>query len=337
MLLRPAAALYRAFYERRKAKFSRQPVDVGVPVVSVGNITLGGTGKTPCVQWTARELNRSGRRVAIVSRGYGGTLSKGGAIVSDGERIFLKAQEAGDEPLLHARTLPGVSVIIGIDRVRAAQRAVQQCGAEILVLDDGFQFYSLKRNLDIVLLDAQHPLDNGHLIPAGRLREPPESLQRASALVLTRCNMVTAEEIATTRTTLETFSTAPIFQSNHMPTHLRDENSGEIKSPEYLKNLRVAALSALAHNEQFRLSLEKWGAQVVIHERQRDHHFWKESQIRDFVRQSQMSGAQMLVTTEKDAVKIKPAWVAPLPLWSLVIQLDVGEDATALSQLLKAL
>src|SRR5687768_1433590 len=138
MLLRPAAAIYRALYERRKAKFAREIINIGVPVISIGNITLGGTGKTPCVQWVARELQKTGRRVAVVSRGYGGALSKSGAIVSDGETIFLKAQDAGDEPLLHARSLPGVAVVVGIDRVRAAQRAVAECSAQMIVLDDGF-------------------------------------------------------------------------------------------------------------------------------------------------------------------------------------------------------
>lgn len=337
MLLRPAAAIYRALYERRKAQFSREPVDVGVPVISVGNITLGGTGKTPCVQWVARELQKNGWRVTIVSRGYGGELSQAGAVVADGKSIILNAQQAGDEPLLHARSLPGVAVVIGIDRVRAARIAVTQCGATIVVLDDGFQFYSLQRNLDIVLLDARRPFNNGHLMPAGRLREPPESLQRAGAIVLTRCAMATAEEIAATRASIKEFSQAPIFQSNHVSVGVRNEDNGQIKPLETLKNRRVVALSALAHNEQFANSLEMCGAHVVAHERRRDHHAWREKEVRSFAVKAKSLGAELLLTTEKDAVKIDAAWSEPLPLYSLVIRLDFGDESVAFTELLKDL
>jgi tetraacyldisaccharide 4'-kinase len=308
-----------------------------VPIISVGNITWGGTGKTPCVQWLARELQMMGQRVAIVARGYGGRLSTEGAIVSNGEKILLTARDAGDEPFLHARSLPGVPVVIGVDRVCAARRAMEECGATIVVLDDGFQFYSLRRILDIVLLDARRPFNNGHLMPAGRLREPPESLQRAGAIILTRCAMATAEEIEATRASIKEFSRAPVFQSNHLPTGARNEYNGEIKPLKTLKNRRVAALSALAHNEQFANSLEKCGAHVVAHERRRDHHAWREKEVRSFSMKAKSLGAELLLTTEKDAVKIDAAWSEPLPLYSLVIQLDFGDEAADFTELLKDL
>ena len=336
MLLRPIEALYRALYERRKTKFSREVSNIGAPVVSVGNITLGGTGKTPCVQWVARQLQNSGRRVAVVARGYRGALSQQGAIVADGEKIFLTARAAGDEPLLHARSLPGVAVLIGVDRVQAARRAVNECGAQVVVLDDGFQFYSLHRDLDIVLLDARRPFDNGHLMPAGRLREPPESLNRAGAILLTRCEEATADEIAATRAAVRKLSGAPLFHTHHAVSSVRDELNGTVQSLEFLQGRRIAALSALAHNEQFRQSLVRCGAQVVAHKGRRDHHFWREGEVRDFARQVRAQGAEVLLTTEKDAVKIEAAWAAPLPLWSLVIELDLGEEATSFRELLKA-
>lgn len=332
-MLTPLEAIYRAFYERRKAKFSRQIINVGVPVISVGNITLGGTGKTPCVQYVARELQKNGRRVAIVSRGYGGAMAKQGAVASDGEKILLNVREAGDEPLLHARSLPDVAVVIGVERVRAARRAIDECGAQIIILDDGFQYYSLHRDSDIVLLDARRPFDNGHLLPLGRLREPPQSLQRASAIVLTRCTGAAAEELQATREVIKQFSSAPIFASNHAPQGVRDENSGTILPLDSLENKRVAALSALAHNQQFRQSLENSGAQIAAHLARRDHHFWQESEVRDFVNQNH--GAKVLVTTEKDAVKMHAAWSAPLPLWSLVIALDLGSEELAFRDMLK--
>ncbi len=329
----PAEAIYRALYERRKAKFSRHVVNVGVPVISIGNITLGGTGKTPCVQFVARELQKSGRRVAIVSRGYGGALSQQGAVVSDGEKIFFKASKAGDEPLLHARSLPDAAVVIGVDRVRAARRAIDECGVQIIVLDDGFQFYSLHRDSDIVLLDARRPFDNGHLLPLGRLREPAQSLKRASALVLTRCNLATADELQTTHEKIKAFSSAPVFQANHAPQSVRDENSGAVLPLEALKNKRVAAISALAHNQQFQETLKQNGAQIVAQLARRDHHFWREKEVRDFVHQAH--GAEVLMTTEKDAVKMRVPWSAPLPLWSLVIALNLGDDEMAFRDFLK--
>ena len=334
-MLTPAEAIYRALYQRRKAKFSREAINVGVPVISVGNITLGGTGKTPCVQFIARQLQKSGRRVAIVSRGYGGKFSKRGAIVCDGETIFLSAQQAGDEPLLHARSLPGAAVVIGIDRIRAARCAIEKCGAQIIILDDGFQFYSLHRDCDIVLLDARRPLDNNRLLPTGRLREPRESLHRADALVLTRCDLATQEELQNAREEIQLFSKAPIFQSNHVPQGLRDENSGTLFLLETLKNKRVAALSALAHNGQFQELLKQNGAQIVTHLARRDHHFWRQNEVRDFAQEAQKRGAEVLITTEKDAVKISAAWSAPLPLWSLSIALDLGRDEAAFRDILK--
>ena len=335
LALTPAEAIYRALYRRRKAKFARGGADVGVPVVSVGNITVGGTGKTPAVQWTARELLKTGRRVAIVARGYGGAQSGRGAVVSDGAELLLNAREAGDEPFLHARTLPGVPVLIGVDRVAAARRAVEECGAEIIVLDDAFQFWSLKRDFDLVLLDARRPFDNGHLLPAGRLREPPGELQRASAILLTRCDAATPEQIAASRRHIAGFSQAPIFQSNHAPTGVRDEATGDIWPLGKLDGVPVGALSALAHNASFFETLTRCGARIESRLARRDHHLWQEAEVRNFARQAQKNGAQAIVTTEKDAVKMRAAWAEPLPLWSLVIELELGDDAPHLSGLMR--
>lgn len=332
--LTPAEAIYRAFYLRRKAKFSRGGASIGVPVISVGNITLGGAGKTPAVQWIAREIVKTGRRVAVVARGYGGALSAGGAIVSDGVKVLLDARQSGDEPLLHARALPGVPVLIGIDRVSAARRAVEECGAEVVVLDDAFQFWSLRREFDLVLLDARRPFDNGHLLPAGRLREPPQELKRASAILLTRCDAAAPEQIAVSRRQIARFSSAPIFQSNHAPCGVRDEAAGEVLLLEKLQQLPVGALSGLAHNASFFEALTRCGAQIHTQLARRDHHFWRESEVRGFARQSQQKGARAILTTEKDAVKMRAAWTAPLPLQSLVIELDLGDDAAKLRELL---
>ena len=180
-------AIYAHFLRQRRARFSQNPTRfVGCKIVSVGNITTGGTGKTPTVQWLARRLMQNEKRVAIVSRGYGGTLSKAGAVVSDANRVLVSAHEAGDEPILHARALENVPVVIGRDRVRAVQTTTENFAPDVIILDDAFQYWSLFRDFDLLLLDARKPFGNGHLLPRGRLREEPKQLQRAHAILLTR-------------------------------------------------------------------------------------------------------------------------------------------------------
>jgi tetraacyldisaccharide 4'-kinase len=327
--LLPAEAIYRALYRKRRARFSRDPIDVGVPVVSVGNLTVGGTGKTPCVQWVAQQFQGQKRRVAVVARGYGGALSQSGALVSDGEKIFHTAREVGDEPLLHARHLPGVIVVIGADRVAAARRAIDECGAEIIILDDGFQYWSLKRDCDLVLLDARAPFGNGRLLPAGRLREPPDELKRADVIILTRCKRATAQELEATREEIKRYSQALVLWSDHVPCGVRDEATGEVFPLDILKNTPVAALAALANNEQFFGSAQDAGASVIAKLARRDHHHWREDEVRRFAQSS--SNAKALLTTEKDAVKMQAAW-SNLPLWSLQIALFLGDGEAALHE-----
>ena len=210
-------------------------------VISVGNIAVGGAGKTPAVQYVARLLQENGARVAVVARGYGGALAKRGAIVSDGQRIFHEAREIGDEPLLHARALPGVPVVIGIDRVRAAQIALEKFAPDVIVLDDAFQFYSLHRDLDVVLCDARRPLGNGFLLPRGTLREETSALHRADVLLLTRADRATATQLSSSRERLRALCDAPFFECEHAPVKLLRVNfekpPPENASDETVKNV----------------------------------------------------------------------------------------------------
>lgn len=327
-------AIYRFFLERRRARFASCAVQVeNCFVVSVGNITSGGTGKTPTVQHLARGLQRRGVRVAVVARGWGGTLSAKGAVVSDGGTVFCDASQAGDEAVLHARSLPGICVVIGRNRVAATQRARQELGCDVVVLDDGFQFWSLQRDLDIVLLDARRPFGNSHLLPRGRLREPMEALNRADAVVLTRCNLASPQQLARNRVLVSRQSKAPIYLSNHDPIGLRDEANGEVLGLERLRDLPVGVLSAIADNKGFTASLARFGAQVVATRAHFDHHHWRENEVRQFALEAQQKGAQALVTTEKDAVKLRADWCAPLPLWSLAIEIKVEEDELLWAQI----
>lgn len=340
-MLAVAEAVYKHLYEKRKRRFESGTVSVqevtgkeSLRIVSVGNITVGGTGKTPTVQWIARYLHDKGHNVAIVARGYKGRLSDSGAVVSDGVTIFLNAEEAGDEPVIHARSLPGVSVVIGRDRVTAVQRAVEQFQSDVIVLDDAFQYWSLPRDFNLVLLDARQPFDNGHLLPRGRLREPPSALQRADSILLTRCNRAETAQLEATKMLVAQQTKAPIFCSNHKPVAIHTDT---VDMPlKKLQGMRVGAVSALADNDAFIYILEQCGATVVTTLGRRDHHAWRAEEIAALSERALASGAEALLTTEKDAVKIDSSWSAKLRLWCLRVELDLGDDEGAFKQLLNS-
>lgn len=322
-------AIYAHFYRRRKSEAeSKRTRYEQVRIVSVGNITTGGTGKTPATAWLVRRLQNEGFAVAVVGRGYGGELSAQGAVVSDGREVLLNAAQAGDEALLHARSLPGVPVVIGRDRVAAVQMAIEKFAPQVVVLDDGFQYWSLERDFDLVLLDARQPFGNGKLLPVGRLREPVTALARASAILLTRAEAANAVQLQDTRDAIRALTSAPIFVSNHAPHGVRSEAEGIVEALGSLRGRDVAALAALANNEPFFQALRQQGANVVKTMARRDHHPWREKELRDFVGEAaERYGAQIVVTTEKDAVKIKPEWCTPLPFFSVQIELQIENEA----------
>jgi tetraacyldisaccharide 4'-kinase len=327
-MLSAAEWIYAREMQRRRARWQNAPQKIeDCRLVSVGNLSVGGTGKTPAMQFLVRHFQGREKRVAIVARGYGGTLSRPGAIVSDGNRVLISAREAGDEPLLHARALPEIPVLIGRDRVAAARKARDEFGAQIVILDDAFQFWSLARDLDLVLLDVRRPLDNGHLLPRGRLREEPEALRRASGILLTRADAATPEQLSATRTLVEKYSTAPLWQASHAPQALRDERSGTVSNLEELRGRKVIAISALADNAQFFQTLRNCGASVAGHVARRDHHRWREGEVKSALALAQKQGAA-LVTTEKDAVKWLPGWIggSPVEVWSVQIALRLKNE-----------
>jgi len=325
-MLHFAEAIYARNLEKRKRRFLRAAQRIeDCAVVSVGNISLGGTGKTPAVQFIVRTLQSRGARVAVVARGYRGKLSDRGAVVSNGEKILLDARDCGDEPLLHARALPGVIVVIGRDRIAAAKRAVE-IGADVVVLDDAFSYWSLARDFDVVLLDARRPFDNGHLLPRGRLRESPQELKRADAILLTRCDLADENQLMQSRESIARLSGAPLWETRHAPVSLICKN-GKTTSLEDLRGARLGAVSALADNANFAASLRVLGAEVVAHAARRDHHFWSAAELQRAVAQAKANGANCVVTTEKDIVKF-PACEFDLPIFALRIQLQflAGED-----------
>ncbi|MBI4618046.1 MAG: tetraacyldisaccharide 4'-kinase [Planctomycetes bacterium] len=261
---------------------------VSVPVVSVGNLTVGGTGKTPMVRELVRRLAARERRAAVVSRGYGATTGRG----------------ESDEGALLASWLPDVPRRAHPDRVRAAREAVEKDGADCLVLDDGFQHRRLSRDLDVVLVDATEPFGHGRLLPGGLLREPPSSLARAGLVVLTRADQVSAETLAELRRTVSRLSGAPVVEAVHRPVGVVEVPGGAVSPAGFLAGRAVHAFCGIGQPEGFRGTLESLGARVVRFDALGDHHAYGEDELDRLLSAGREAGAAISVTTEKDAVKL---------------------------------
>lgn len=316
---------------------------LGCLVVSVGNLTVGGTGKTPVVEKLARTLQAGGRRVAILSRGYKSRKPPAGRrlrawlrgeraeanaprIVSDGLAVRLGSREAGDEPFMLASNLPGVVVLVDKDRVKAGRYAVEHFGADTLILDDGLQYLHLRHGVDLVLVDRQAPFGNEHLLPRGTLREPPPNLRRASYIIITKC-MGTPGENDELITRLREFNrVAPIIECAHRAQYLR-EVYGERRRLRLgeLAGRYVGAFSAIATPESFEDGLRRLGANVELSRRFIDHHRFREEEIRAFAARCQRRDVEMVVTTEKDAVRFPKALVPALetPVVFLRVEIEI--------------
>jgi tetraacyldisaccharide 4'-kinase len=299
--LRAAALLYGAAlrlrdrYYRRSSAVHRAPV----PVLSVGNLTVGGTGKTPLVAWLASRVAESGRSPAIVTRGYGGTVGRGPVVLSSGEGPTLAPDACGDEPYLLASTLSGVPVVVGSDRVAGAAAAAR-LGCDVVILDDGFQHRRLARDLDIVLLDAGKPFGNGRLLPAGPLRERPSALARADVVMITRSRRGEAgEEIR--RLVRSYNSHAPVLRAGHRRIGFFDATGRPAARPR-----RALAFCAIGDPDSFRSGVAAEGVEIVAFEPRRDHHRYDESELRG-LRARAASLDAVLVTTEKDRVRLPSA------------------------------
>ncbi|HAP35358.1 MAG TPA: tetraacyldisaccharide 4'-kinase [Bacteroidetes bacterium] len=277
-------------------------VDVGVPVISVGNITTGGTGKTPIVKNVASILYESGKNVAIISRGYG-RRSTGTVIVSDGKNIMADADSGGDEPLLLAEQLRNVIVIVDEDRVRGAKKAIEEFGATVIVLDDGFQHRRIKRTKNIVLIDFQHSPFETFLLPAGYRRELISSFNRANAVVVTKAKGVNEALAELQHTTLDLIVNK--FSSSFQPTGIRHLFGGVKQSLEMLQGHSAIVLCGIARPESFQQSLEQCGVRVKKYFNFPDHHKFNRNDVEKVVDSFNTSNADFIITTEKDAVRLK--------------------------------
>lgn len=261
---------------------------VNCPVISVGNITLGGTGKTPFVEWLCRYLSGRGRKPVIISRGYG-----------------ARTGESADEFKVLLSNLPSAKHIANPDRVQAAQKALSELKADCLILDDAFSHRRLERDFDILLLDVFAPFGYGCIFPGGFLREPIESAARADMLILTRADLVDEEYLADFEDKLKRFFPGkPIVRAIHNPVKIREIYSGKEFAPEWLSGKKVYAFCGIGNPAAFEETLKKLGADVVKLHAFDDHYNYKEEDVRRIISKSRESNAEIILTTQKDAVKI---------------------------------
>lgn len=300
---------------------SLRPRRTSVPVISVGNIVAGGTGKTPLVVHLARLLARRRADVAIVSRGYG-RRSRGTVVVSRGERPLVDWEEAGDEPYLMAVLTGGVAIVVSNRRSAGIRYAVKRMRAGVILLDDAFQHVQTARDLDIVTVDASRPLGNGHLLPGGILREHPHGLRRADLIVATRCDAEDAGASEVTRVAAAFAPGVPIVETRMKPVEIWSVSNGEKVRLSDVRRRPVLALSSIGNPADFERTLARLGIRIAAVRSMPDHHRYTPDDlgsIEDLVREC---GAGAVLTTEKDAVRLS-GWRPCVPLLALGIELEI--------------
>ena len=322
---------YRAGFLRRHP--------LGIQVISIGNVTAGGTGKTPVTEIFARTLAAEGRKVAILSRGYRRKeapwwqriftqVVEPPLVVSDGRRVLLDSATGGDDPYMLASNLPGVAVIVDRNRVKAGRYAVKRLGCDTLILDDGFQYQKLKHSIEVVLVDSTNPFGNGNLLPRGILREPVRNIRRADIIFLTKCR----GDVSAVKAEIRRYNTtAEIVECNHTPKVLKDVWSREEFPLDWLRGKTLCTLSGIASPKGFENSLRNLGAKVVWCERYADHHRYDSSEVLYALNRSADMGAEALVTTEKDAVRFPRFETSPVKCLYLRIAIEIlagGENFT---------
>ena len=310
---------------------------LGCLVISIGNLTVGGTGKTPVVEKFARALQAGGRRVAILSRGYKSKkppllkrlINRFGSeqefvprIVSDGSSLLLDSRVAGDEPYMLAKNLENVIVLVDRDRVKSGLYAIEKMGCDALLLDDGLQYLRLKHRLDVVLVDRQAPFGNEHILPRGTLREPPPNLKRASYIFITKSaqGMDNSDLIARIR---KHNRTAEIIECTHSPRYLQHVYDDTQLPLDYLNDRYIGALSAIAQPDSFEGALRKLGARIELSRHFADHHRFTEKEIAGFVRRCANRDLDAILTTEKDCVRFPRLKNLELPIYFLRVEIEI--------------
>lgn len=314
---------------------------LGVQVIAIGNLTVGGTGKTPVVEKFARELKDQGRTVAILSRGYRSKpppltrrlLNKllfkedttPPRVVSDGKSLLLDSETAGDEPYMLASNLKDVIVLVDKDRVKSGRYAIEKFGCDTLLLDDGFQYWRLRgRRMDVVLVDCQQPFGNEHLLPRGTLREPPSHLARANTVFITKSE----GDLSALRKRITTVNpTARIVECVHHPLYFEDVFNGDRFGLDALQGKKIATLSGIAQPESFERSLTNLGAEMVYSRRFADHHRFSQQEILNVINRSKKKQAEVIITTQKDAVRFPKIDRRDLPIHFMRVEIKIISGA----------
>jgi tetraacyldisaccharide 4'-kinase len=305
----PFGYLYGAAMNARNALYEKGVFTshaLGAKTVSIGNITVGGTGKTPLVAFAAETLFSAGEKVCILTRGYGRINPKKRVLVTDGEKVLSDAKNSGDEPFELAGKLPGKAVIVAdANRVSAGLWAREKFGITAFVLDDAFQHRKVKRDLDIVCIDATNPFGNKNVLPAGILREPLENLKRADAIVITRANLI--EEIEDLKFQISNYTDCPVFISYNKFSKLTEISISGKKQTTLDSRLAVRnslAFCALGNPANFFEQLRRENFNLMATETFPDHHFYSQKDIAKLENKVRETGAEILLTTAKDAVKL---------------------------------
>lgn len=304
-----------------------------IPVVSVGNITLGGSGKTPMVEVVARALRDLGAVPAVVSRGYGRN-TRGVHVVADQTGVKLGPRAAGDEPAVLAEHLPGISVIVGENRYEAGRVATQRCGATAIVLDDGFQHRTLHKNLEIVVVNGRAPWGNGRLFPRGMLREPLTALRRADLVVVTNPPDALAVE-AVTETMRRHRARVPVLTAAYEVIDAQETETGRRARTDELAGRRLLAFAGLGSPRGFAETLTAVGVSVAGLVEYPDHYWFAEGDLGDLAEQARHVGADGLITTEKDWVRLRGRSVPSTPVWVLAVRLRLETGGEVLQRSLE--
>jgi tetraacyldisaccharide 4'-kinase len=318
------AGMRRTLYGLGLLRIRRLPA----PVVSVGNLAVGGTGKTPVVAFLARLLRDRGQRVAILSRGYGGR-AQSATRLSDGERVYHQPPEVGEEPYWLARTLSGVAVYTGASRYAAGMAAWEEVKPEIFLLDDGFQHVQLHRDLDLVLLDAAAPFANGYVLPRGPLREPRTALHDAQVIILTRFDPERHQgELAALE---REFPEKTVLTAAILPVRVTSYPGGQTSAPEAMRQRPLVGFAGLARPEVFTASLHDLGVDLRGFQAFPDHHAYSREDLRNLTAAALDLGAGALVTTSKDWARLGERWEGDVLLWVLEVEARLAGGEQLLS------
>jgi tetraacyldisaccharide 4'-kinase len=336
LILLPLSAIYSVVTRARISGYQRGWLSVSklsAPVISVGNLTTGGTGKTPLVEWVCKAVvHETGKRVCVLTRGYGRANPQSQVVVSDGAKLLAAEREAGDEPYLLAQNLLAVAAVVSNpDRFAAGDWAIKNLGSEIFVLDDGFQHLRLARDLDIVTIDATNPWGGGTLLPYGRLREPRAGLSRADCIVVTRTEQA-EDTLSLTESVQRLAGAIPVFTSR-MTTSGIHRLSGESKN-DGLPAQPVAAFCGVGNPQSFFNQLRQEGLTPVFTRAYADHHDYSQADLNQLTKEAKNHGATGLITTAKDALKLASLELE-LPCYVLEIKISI-DDETGLMKMIRA-